>query len=69
MLTAALIKENVELGLAGWFRGLVHYSCGGKHGGTQADLVLEKELRVLHTYQQAAGKEKDIWSELSIFKS
>lgn len=29
------------------FRGLVHYFHGGKHGSTQADMVLE-ETRVLH---------------------
>ena len=27
---------------------LVHYHHGGKHGSMQADMVLEKELRVLH---------------------
>jgi hypothetical protein len=30
------------------FRGSVHYHYGGKHGNTQIDVVLEKELRVLH---------------------
>ena len=30
------------------FRGLVHYHHGRKHGSVQADMVLEKELRVLH---------------------
>ena len=30
------------------FRGLVHYHHGGKHGSTQAAMVLEKEPRVLH---------------------
>ena len=29
----------------------------GKHGGMQADMVLEKELRVLHPDLQAAGYE------------
>jgi len=46
MTVATLIKENISLGPAYSFRGLVHYHHGGKHG--QADLVLEKELRVLH---------------------
>jgi hypothetical protein len=48
MTKATLIKENIYLGLAYSFRGLVRYHHGGKHGSIQADLVLEKELRVLH---------------------
>jgi hypothetical protein len=35
------------LGLAYRFRGSVHYHHGGKHGSIQADMVLEKELRVI----------------------
>ena len=54
MTLAILIKENIYLGLAYRFRGLVHYHHGGKHGSLQADMVLEKELRVLHLDQQAA---------------
>ena len=30
---------------------------GGKHGSMQADMVLEKKLRVLRSNQQAAGRE------------
>jgi hypothetical protein len=26
------------------FRGLVHYHHGGKHGGTQANVMLERQL-------------------------
>ena len=52
-----LIKESIELGLAHRFIGLVHYHHGRKHGGTQADMVLEKELRVLHPDPKAAGRE------------
>ena len=33
----------------------LHYCHGGKHGGMQADMVLEKDLRVLHLDLQAAG--------------
>jgi hypothetical protein len=36
------------LGLAYNFRGLVHYQLGRKHGGVQANMMLEKELRALH---------------------
>jgi hypothetical protein len=32
----------------------VHYCHGGKHGGTQAGMVLEKELTVLRLDPQAA---------------
>ena len=35
------------MGLAYSFRCLAHYHHGGKHGSIQADMVLEKELRVL----------------------
>ena len=42
MATAALIKENISLGLTYSFRGSVHYHHGGKHGGMQADVVLER---------------------------
>jgi hypothetical protein len=38
------------------FRGLVHYHPGGKQGCIQVDIVLEKELGVLHLDQQAAGR-------------
>jgi hypothetical protein len=48
MTKATFIKDNVALGLAYWFRGLVHHHHGGKHGSAQAELVLEEELRVLH---------------------
>ena len=47
MTKATLIKENISLGLACSFRGSVHYHHGGKRGSGQADMVLEKELRVL----------------------
>jgi hypothetical protein len=54
MTLAILIKENIYLGLAYRFRALVHYHHGGKHGSLQADMVLEKELRVLHLDPQGA---------------
>ena len=41
------------------FRGLVHYHHGRKHGSVQADMVLEKELRVLHLDRQAAGTKSE----------
>ena len=48
------IKQNISLWLAYSFRGLVHYHHGGKHGSVQADMMLEKELRVLYLDPQAA---------------
>ena len=48
MTMATLIKENISLGLAYNFRGLVCCHHGGKDGSMQAGMVLEKELRVLH---------------------
>jgi len=37
-----LIKENVCLGMAYSFKGLVHNPHGGKHDSVQADVVLEE---------------------------
>jgi hypothetical protein len=42
------------LGLAYSIRGSVCYYHGGKHGSIQADMVLEKELRVLHLDKKIA---------------
>ena len=44
MPIVSLIKDIILLWLAYNFRGLVHYT----HGSVKADMVLEKELRVLH---------------------
>ena len=41
MTTATIIKENISLGLAYSFRGLVCYHQGEMHGSMQADMVLE----------------------------
>ena len=50
---------NSNGGLAYSFRGLVYYQHVRKHGSTQADVVLEKELRVLHLDPQAKETERD----------
>jgi hypothetical protein len=55
MTMATLIKEIISLGLVYSFRDLILYHHGGKHGGMYADMVLEKELRVLFLDPQAAG--------------
>ena len=41
-------EEDMSLGLAYRFRGLVHHHHSGKYGSTQAEMVLEAELKVLH---------------------
>jgi hypothetical protein len=56
MTKAALIKDNISLGLAYRFRGSVPYHHGGKDGSIQTDMVLEKELRVLHLDWKAARR-------------
>jgi hypothetical protein len=40
--------DNISLGLAYMFRASVHYH----HGRMQADMVLEKEPRILHLQRQ-----------------
>ena len=45
-------KHDIQLRQAYSFRGSVHYR-GRKHGSLQADMVLEKELRVLRLDPQA----------------
>jgi hypothetical protein len=45
------------LGLAYSFRGLVHYLYEEKHGSMQAEIVLEKELRVLHLDSKARWRD------------
>jgi hypothetical protein len=48
--------EDTYLGLAYSFRGSVHYFHGGKHDSIWADVVLEKELRVLNVDPRAAKR-------------
>lgn len=48
---------EIQLGLAYHFRDLVSYYHSGKHWDTQADMGLEKWLRVLHLEPKAAGRE------------
>lgn len=49
------------------FRGFIRYHHSGKHGGTQVDTVMEKELRILHMNQQAAARES-CWAWLEHLK-
>jgi hypothetical protein len=57
MTKATFIKDSVSLGLTYSFRGSVHHHHGGKHGSVQADMVLEKELRVLHLERRLPGRD------------
>lgn len=50
-------KHLIKGGLQ--FRGLVNYCHGKKSGGTQADVVLERETRVLHLDPEEAGRESE----------
>ena len=45
MTMATIIKENISLGMDYSLRDLVHCYHGGKNDSTQAEMVLEKELR------------------------
>jgi hypothetical protein len=56
MTKATLIKRKNSAGLAYSSFGSVHYHHAGKHGSIQADMLLEKELRVLHHDPKAARK-------------
>ena len=47
------------MGLAYSFRSLIHYYHSKKHGSVQADMMLEKELRVLHLDRKAARRRLD----------
>ena len=58
MTKATLTEPSISLGLAYSFRGR-------KHGKIQADMVLEKELRVLHLdLQTSYGDCVPHWAEL-----
>ena len=60
-------KRKHLTGACTQFRGLLHYHRGGKHGGTQVDMVLEREARVLHLDPQAAtGRGGDTGPRLSV---
>lgn len=51
MITVTLIRKHF-IGASLHFRGLVHYDYDRKCLAMQADMELERELRVLHPSQQ-----------------
>jgi hypothetical protein len=52
-------KGNHLIGAGVQFQGSIHYQHDGEHGSRQADVILEKELRVLHLDPQAAEGDSD----------
>jgi hypothetical protein len=56
--TAKLRKRKHLVGASLQFKGLV-YCHDRKPGNAQADMVLEKELRVVHLNWQGTGEESD----------
>jgi hypothetical protein len=48
MTMATFMKNDFKWGQDYSFRGLVYYHHGEKHGGMQADMVLEKDMRTLN---------------------
>ena len=59
MTMATLIKEHILIGAGLQFRDSVHCHLGRKSGVTQADMVLEKWLRVLHLDLRAVGRNSE----------
>jgi hypothetical protein len=55
--TTTLIKKKNLIGAGLQFRGLVHCHHDRKHGSLQADMVLERQLRILYLDSSAAGRE------------
>ena len=67
--TITFIKETIESGLAYRFTGLIYYHHGRKQGSAQADVVLEKELRVLHLDPKHQEERMSHWAWLKLLKS
>lgn len=51
-------KRTINWELACSFTGLVHYRHHREQGDRQADMVLKKQLRMLHPESQASGGER-----------
>ena len=61
MTTGTLFKEKHLIGVAYSFRGLL-IIIRMEHEGMKADVVLGKNLRVLHLDLQATGSELSPWA-------
>jgi hypothetical protein len=62
-------RKHFELGLHYSFRGSAHYRHSGKHGSTQADMVLEKELKVRHLGSaRSSGETETHWAWLEVLR-
>ena len=57
MTTVTLIRKNISLELYYIFRGLTHRHYDRKHGGKEVEIMLEKELRILHLHLKASGRD------------
>jgi hypothetical protein len=59
MTTATLIKTKTKhlIGVGLQLRGLIHFCHGRKQGNMQTDMMLEKELSILHLDSKAAGRD------------
>jgi len=65
-----MTKAKRIKGLAYSFRDLVHYHHGGEHASIPADMVLEKELRVLHLDPKAVERDwTPCWVKLELRRS
>lgn len=60
------VQKGIYLGLACSFRRSVHYHHGRKNVSVQADMVLEKELTILHPGLKTTRKKLNLlhWLEL-----
>lgn len=55
MTTASFIKENIPSGLTA--QRFIPLSSGRKHSGAQAEMVLERDLKILYLGLQTSGRD------------
>ena len=60
-----LIKRNISLWLEYGFKGLMLWHHGRENGDMQVDMVLEKELRVLHPSPKISERTETLGFEWS----
>lgn len=65
MAMTSLIKESIKVGFVYSFEHLVHYCYGEKHDSTQADMVLQNNLRVFCLDLRPAKRDRDTETGLS----
>lgn len=57
-MSKATYKEKRLTEASLQFQRFIHNHCGGKHGNSRSDVVLEKELRVLHLDMKATRRDR-----------